>query len=73
MTGAFSAATPFAVRNKEGTPMTRFFLFSAIFLAAIFFFAATTPTTAIADNGNAGTTASFFSGGAGAHVGDLIG
>jgi hypothetical protein len=48
--------------------MTRFFLFSAIFLAAIFFFAATTPTTAIADNGNAGTTASFFSGGAGAHA-----
>jgi hypothetical protein len=48
--------------------MKRSFLTTAIFLAAIFFVATTPPTTAIADNGNAPTTMSFFSGGAGAHA-----
>src|SRR3954469_23046882 len=53
---------------KEGNPMKRSILISTIFLVALFFVATAPPTTAIADNGNAGTTASFFSGGAGGHA-----
>ena len=48
--------------------MKRSFVTTAIFSVAIFFVATTPPTTAIADNGNAPTTMSFFSGGAGAHA-----
>jgi hypothetical protein len=48
--------------------MKRSILISTIFLVALFFVATAPPTTAIADNGNAGTTASFFSGGAGGHA-----
>jgi hypothetical protein len=48
--------------------MKRSILISTIFSAALFFVATAPLTTAIADNGNAGTTASFFSGGAGGHA-----
>jgi len=39
-----------------------------MFSAAIFFVAATLPAVAVADNGNAPTTMSFFSGGQGGHA-----